>query len=459
MNCKASGQKNGDIEPETQSRNQHSVEWLAYHDGLTRLPNRRSFESTLHQQIRHANGHNEGFAVLLFDLNRFKAINDTFGHTVGDETLCEITKRLQGVLADNCVMARWAGDEFVVMLPVCSYAQCAMRMAREMQAALRYPITVIDTELIMTVSIGICLYPKHAVDVETLVRNADLALYRAKRAGHSEIRMYSNVMHKHVVHQLQLQNDLHRALERNEFCLYYQPKFRTIDETIVGVEALIRWQHPVRGIVSPDEFIPLAEESGLIIPIGEFVLWEACRQLRQWQLSGLRPLRMAINLSPRQFRLPRLVELVEQVVHDTNVSPESLEFEVTEGITMQLDDSISVLKHFCDMGIRIAIDDFGTGYSSLRYIQKMPLHTLKIDKSFVRNLTKSSNDWIIVNTILSLARDLHLDVVAEGVETQEQFQLLREQRCSEVQGFLFSEPLDAQSFAKLMSSTAVNPRK
>ena len=432
-------------------RAEATVEHQAHYDLLTNLPNRNTFHDRLTVALAQAGRNRKMLAVLFVDLDRFKTIVDTLGHTIGDQLLRSVAERLGASLEAGDTLARLGGDEFVILLPQINRADRAVRVAQRVLEAIKPPFLFDNHELHVTMSIGITLYPYDGEDADTLLKNADTALYRAKEQGRNNYQLYTPAMNARAFERLALENSLRKALERNEFSLYYQPQVHMLTGGIVGIEAVLRWQHPDLGIVYPSEFISIAEETGLIGPLGEWVIRTACAQNQNWQKMGLPPMTMAVNLSARQFQQQDLVQNVARILKETDLDPRWLEMEITEGIAMQNADYTNVLlRGLKDMGVRVALDDFGTGYSSLSYLKKFPIDTLKIDQSFVRDLIIDPNDAAIANAVIVLAHSLKLKVVAEGVETREQEAFLREHQCDTYQGFLFSNALPADSFEMLL---------
>ncbi len=444
------------------------IRLLAYYDGLTLLPNRLMFTEKLNQALENAQRQNRLLAMLFLDLDRFKQINDTLGHSVGDRLLQGVAERLRKCLrsgdtiarsndsrgmSDN--VARLGGDEFIVSLTDLTRVEDVQRVANRILESLKEPFAIEKHEVFVTTSIGISLFPYDGTDLETLLKNADAAMYHAKDAGRSNFQFYSKSMNAAAEKRLTLENKLRRALERGEFMLHYQPLIDVETWRIVGSEALIRWKHPDIGLVSPAEFIPLAEETGLIVPIGEWVLRTACAQIRKWHDLGDRSLFMAVNISGRQFNQEALVATIEQVVHATGVDPKCLELEITESVLMHnAEETVQTLEVLKAMGPRISVDDFGTGYSSLSYLRRFPIHTLKIDRSFVNDVTTDPGDAAIVSAIIAMARGLRLEVIAEGVETPDQRTFLLQEGCRLMQGYLFGRPVPAEEFEKLLLAQA-----
>jgi len=422
---------------------------LAYYDALTGLPNRSLLFSLLEQALIEAQRNQAHGAVLFIDLDRFKAVNDSFGHSAADTLLKEVARRLQETLRAEDVVARLGGDEFIVALFDITKREHADIVGHKILAALAEPFVIEHHEVLLSASVGIAVFPDDGRDAETLLRNADTAMYRAKQ-GNSGQLFYSQEMNLRSLERLKLENGLRRALERKEFRLYYQPQVELATGRIVGAEALIRWHHPELGLVSPNDFIPLAEETGLISAIGEWVLDAACAQGSQWRERGHEDLTIAVNLSPRQFR-PGLSQRVADTLARHDFPGENLELEITESMLMHNSESIiQMLEEFQSAGVRLALDDFGTGYSSLAYLKKFPLDNLKIDRSFVSGIPHDSDDSAIARAIISMAKNLRLLVIAEGVETEAQLEFLRESGCDEIQGYLFSPPVPPEDFLILL---------
>lgn len=423
------------------------IQRLAHFDALTGLPNRVLLKDRSDQAIEIARRHGQSLAVLFLDLDHFKKVNDSLGHRVGDELLRQLSARLRTAVREQDTVARLGGDEFVLVLPGTDM-QGATHVASKVMELAAQPFQVEQTELAVTPSIGIALYPDDGRDFDTLCKCADTAMYRAKRDGRNALRFFTGEMQAQSVRALTLENALRRALERAQLQLHYQPQIELASGRVVGAEALLRWQHPELGAVSPAEFIPVAESCGLILPIGEWVLRRAAQQLREWRNAGLAELTMAVNLSSVQFRHADLPALVSRVLDEVGLPPQLLELELTEGVAMGDPlGAIGVMNDLHSRGIRLSIDDFGTGYSSLSYLKKFRVYKLKIDQSFVRELTEDPDDRAIVGAIISMAGSLGLTAIAEGVETEGQLEFLRERGCAEGQGYLFSRPLPAAAFA------------
>jgi len=419
------------------------IAYLAHYDVLTGLPNRTLWNERIHSELRNAARHGDILAVLFLDLDHFKAVNDSLGHPVGDQLLSGVARRLADCLRDNDFLARLGGDEFVVLLPRISHQEDAALVARKLIAALQSPMPIDGHELSISVSIGIALYPDDGSDASDLLKHADVAMYSAKNQGRNAFHYFKPEMDTHALERLMLENALRRAIERNELVLHYQPQVTAGDATLQGVEALLRWQHPDLGLLPPLQFIGLAEESGLILSVGEWVLEAACRQQVAWATAGL-PVSMAVNISAIQFRQADFVQTVQRLLDRTGIDPNCLELELTESALMQpTAEVLDRMQQLCDLGIRLALDDFGTGYSSLSYLKRLPIHRLKIDRGFVKDLPEDVEDAAIASATLSLARDLGMQVVAEGVENEAQRAFLAARGCQFMQGYLFSRPLPA----------------
>jgi len=436
-----------------QRRVEDTMRHHASHDRLTELPNRLLFDEHLASALERIHQHEEMLAVMFLDLDRFKSINDTLGHATGDRLLQQVAQRIARCLKQSDTIARWGGDEFTLILPHIHTAEDVAKIAQRLLEVLKTPFNFNQQELHITASIGIAIAPYDGEDAETLLKNADTAMYRAKQQGKNSYQLYASDMNVQAFDQLILVNDLYKALERGEFLLHYQPQVNFQTGQVVAVEALIRWQHPQRGLVPPDQFIAIAEETGQIESIGEWVLQTACTQNRIWQRLGLPPVRIAVNLSGRQFQQKNLATLIAQVLAKADLEPHYLEVEITESIAMQdLSLTIAVLKELQEMGVYISVDDFGTGYSSLATLKQFPLHTLKIDREFIKDLTTSSVDAAVIQAIVALGHGLNLSVVAEGVETPEQWNFLESIHCDAMQGYLVSKPLSAKAVIEFLSN-------
>lgn len=437
---------------------------LAFYDELTTLPNRRLFADYLEESIKYASNNDQSFAILFIDLDRFKRINDTLGHSFGDNLLKSVAIRLREcVRSTDCCkqlasasepdirLARFGGDEFVLKLHGIDSEDEAAKIASRIVSALTPPYSCDGHQFVVTPSIGIALYPQDGRSSEELMMNADSAMYRAKSSGRNNYKFFSETMRTKSLHRLDLENELRRASEARQFELYYQPKVDIESWTIVGAEALMRWRHPERGHISPADFIPIAEEMGLITEIQQWVLREACQELSSWSSIQSRPLTVSVNISNHHFQSGTLIEDVRAAVAEAKIDPCSLELEITESVLLlDFDSTVESLEILKDAGVRLSVDDFGTGYSSLSYLSRLPIDTLKIDRSFVENLHRNKGDATICAAILAMAKHLGLNVVAEGVELEEQLEFLKRHRCGQLQGFLYSKAVPAREFRQLI---------
>jgi diguanylate cyclase len=424
---------------------------LATHDALTGLPNRVLLDDRLQQAIAHADRDMRSFAVLVCDLDRFKLINDSLGHRAGDELLQEVARRLLTVVRTADTVARFGGDEFVLIGTSIGDAEDAAGLATRVMDVLQAPVRIATIDIHTSPSIGIAMYPDDGVSMQALLAHADAAMYSAKQHGRGNFRRYAPGMDAGTEERVQLESDLHNAVTQNQFELYYQPKVDTQTGEVRSAEALIRWVHPTRGIISPEEFIPLAEECGLIGTIGGWVIREACRQTRAWQIDGVPTLRVSVNLSPSQFRDSGLVDSIRRALDDAGLEARYLEVELTESAVMSdPEKSIAILEQLSVMGVLVSVDDFGTGYSSMSYLRRFPIDKLKIDRVFIDEIASRPEDASIVRAIVSLAHSLRLKVVAEGVETPAQLEFLKTAGCDEYQGYHFSRPLPAANFERLV---------
>jgi diguanylate cyclase (GGDEF)-like protein len=431
-------------------------ELLAFYDSLTLLPNRALFHKLLSHCLANAHRYENKFAVFFIDLDRFKNINDTLGHEAGDKLLQEVGARIKSCVRQSDVVARFGGDEFVVLLSQIDEAGSTEEMARKILASVSRTLSLQGQDCRITASIGIAVFPFDGQDLEQLLKHADAAMYQAKGLGKNRFARFCETLNSKTLERLTLESSLRHALLREEFELYYQAKVDSTAAYITGVEALIRWNHPDFGIVSPIEFIPIAEETGLIVEIGKWVLHTACVQNVAWRRAGMPPMIMAVNLSARQLADPSLLNDVAAILEETGMAPEQLELEITESMVMQdIEKALVVLASLKDNGIRIAMDDFGTGYSSLFTLKRIPLTTLKIDRSFIQDIPGDADDRSLTRSIIEMGKNLGLTVVAEGVETKEQAAFLTENMCDELQGFYFSIPLPAKEFAAALKSSAM----
>jgi diguanylate cyclase (GGDEF)-like protein/PAS domain S-box-containing protein len=425
--------------------------YSAQHDLVTNLPNRLLLNDRISQAIALAKRQGRSIAVLFLDLDRFKNINDSLGHATGDLVLQSVSRRLLGCVRGSDTVSRQGGDEFVILLSEIAYPEAAAASANKILLSLTVSHSIGGQDLHVDASIGISVYPEDGEDAETLIKNADTAMYHAKEKGRNNFQFFKAKMNEKAVERQSIERSLRGALERKEFLLHYQPKVNLDTGEVTGVEALIRWQQPDRGLVLPLQFVSIAEDCGLILQIGRWVLREACRQARAWQDEGLPPMRIAVNVSPVEFRSAGFIEGVRTILSETCLEARYLELELTEGVLMEDAESTgNVLKQLKLMGVHLAVDDFGTGYSSLSYLRQFPIDVLKIDQSFVQQITSNSDDSTIVSAIINMGRTLKHIVVAEGIETREQRSYLKAQRCAEGQGYLFSRPLAAPQFAQLL---------
>jgi len=440
-----------DIDISERKHNEKQLEYLATHDELTGLANRALLQDRLTQSLHYAHRSGRVLAVLLLDLDRFKVINDSLGHNFGDKLLKSVALRLLQTVREADTVARLGGDEFVILLAEVAEADDVGLLAARILRNLSEPHQIDGREIMVTASLGISLTPKDSDSGATLIRNADIAMYRAKREGGGVFSFYAPEMNQRAIETMELESALHQALEHKEFCLHYQPKVDMASGRITGCEALVRWQHPLRGMVMPNNFIPLAEETGLIVPLGAWVLEEACRQIRAWQAEGLPSLSVAVNLSARQFRKGDLPLLVREILQKTELDPNLLELEMTESMVMDNPaKAISIMEGLKLIGARLSLDDFGTGYSSFASLSRFPIDHLKIDRSFIVDIVTNPNSATIATSIIAMAHHMRLKVIAEGVETEAQLAYLRKHGCDEVQGYFFSRPLPADEFDALL---------
>ncbi|HEY6064856.1 MAG TPA: EAL domain-containing protein, partial [Thermoanaerobaculia bacterium] len=439
-------------------RAEEQVKHLAFHDPLTGLPNRLLFNDRLTMALAQAHRGRQKLATLFLDLDRFKVINDSLGHGVGDELLRRVADRLRVCTREEDTVARLGGDEFIVLVPRIADDEDAEIVARKILTAIRLPFAIEDRDYFLTTSMGVSLYPTDGIDTETLIQNADTAMYRAKEQGRDNYQLYSPAMDTRANERLSLENRLRQALQRDELVLFYQPIVDLSTWRVRGAEALLRWRHPERGLLPPSEFITLAEISGLITPIGRWVLETACAQVREWQAMGHPRLTVSVNLSARQFLQSDLVTEVAAALAAAEIEAGCLDLEITESSAMEnAERAINTLWELKRLGVKISLDDFGTGYSSLNYLKRFPIDRVKLDRSFVRDVVKNSEDAAIVRAIIAMAHTLKMTVVAEGVEKQDQLAFLSEHRCDEMQGFLFSPPVPSAQFLALLSRRNATP--
>jgi diguanylate cyclase (GGDEF)-like protein len=437
------------------------LEHQANYDALTGLPNRNLLNDRLRQAV-YAQRSPRNLAVVFMDLDHFKFVNDSLGHSTGDKLLKAMGERLRAALREGDTVGRVGGDEFVLILNDQSNEEVIFRAMQRIASKVGEPITIDGKELYVSCSAGISMYPQDGPDVDTLLKNADAAMYRAKEHGRNNFQFYTAEMNERVNERLALENALRRALERQEFILHYQQKVDIKTGAIVGAEALVRWMHPEWGLVRPARFIPLAEETGLIVQLGEWVLREACRQTREWLDGGLKPGVVSVNLSARQFRQEGLVRMVSRILEETKLEPAHLEMELTESMVMHnVEAAIATLQGLKSLGVALSVDDFGTGYSSLSYLKDLPIDALKIDRSFVRDIGAGAEveDGVIAQAIISLGHSLHLKVVAEGVETDQQVRFLKRHGCDELQGFFYGEPVAPADYACLLEKAKRRARR
>ena len=433
---------------------ERTINFQAYHDLLTRLPNRALFKDRLNLAVAQAKRSGQQMAVMFLDLDRFKLINDTLGHLYGDELLQQVSQRLQDCLREGDTLARFGGDEFTLLLPQISGRADATVIAKKMIEMMRQPFAIEGVEVYVTISVGIAMYPHDGTTMDMLVKNADIAMYHIKGRGKNDYQFFSPDMNEASMRRLSLERDMRKGLESDQFVLYFQPQVDVITGQIVAVEALLRWQHPSLGLIAPTDFIAVAEETGLILPLGEWVIREACSVLKSWRDMGITDARMAINLSAMQIEHKNFVSLVKEVLQQNALAGHDLEMEITENLIMQdMDNSIKKLIQLSELGVQIAIDDFGTGYSSLSYLQKLPIHTLKIDRSFVHEIQEGPVDACIVDAVIAMARGLKLNLIAEGVETKRQMDYLRAQGCGEMQGFFFGVPASEKDTVEILTQS------
>lgn len=429
------------------------INYLATHDALTDLPNRSLFTARFSQALKRAHRHLNRVALLFLDLDHFKNINDTLGHDVGDHLLIKVAERIRCDLREFDTLARLGGDEFIIILEDVTTESITL-VANKICQAFSYPFKLEGRDVYITTSIGISVYPEDGRDMQVLLKSADMAIYRAKERGRNTFEFYTDELNQKILKKLTIETNLRSALEKQEFLLYYQPIIDTVKNSICGLESLIRWKHPTMGLISPNDFIPIAEEAGLIVPIGEWILRTACLQNFTWKRDSVVPasMRISINISARQFKEKNISDVFNSILDEIGLSGENFTLELTETLIMQdIEHSVRVIKSLKNLGFAISIDDFGTGYSSLNYLRRFPIDFLKIDRSFIMDVTVNADDAAIVNAIIAMAHSLKMTVIAEGVETIEQYEFLKARHCDEIQGFLFSKPLPAEdipSFVK-----------
>lgn len=430
-------------------KNQRKIQYMAYHDALTGLPNRRFLEDKIKELVSDQNNKLKTAVLFFIDLDRFKGINDTLGHKIGDQLLVAISKRLKGCLRKNDIVVRQGGDEFIVLLTSISSIDDVKKVAEKVLVSINDPFFINGNELIVSCSIGIAVYPTDGTNLQTLMKNADVAMYSVKESGKNGYEFYNLSMDEIVSQKFMLERDLKQAFKQNELVLYYQPQIDANSLKTIGAEALIRWQHPSLGLIMPSEFIPLAEDSGLIIPIGEWVLRTACSQLKYWQKEGYDMQKIGVNMSAKQFQHNNIVEVISTVLNETGLDRKHLELEITESIAMQNVKEVEFkLEALKELGVSISIDDFGTGYSSLSYLRNFSVNNIKIDHQFVKELNGESDEDSLVSTIITMANNLNIGIIAEGVETKAQVEFLLKQNCHVMQGYYFGKPVPADLFEK-----------
>jgi len=435
-------------------RSLERIRYMAYYDDMTGLPNRRFFTNRLEEKLRAAAKDAKRLAVCYLDVDRFKLVNASFGREFGDMLLLHIAERLVRCLPEQGDLARMEGDEFVALLDDVGEGQDVATRLDELMAVLEAPFELSGVPLHISVSIGVAVFDGGAEDAGTLLKKADTALHRVKENGKNHYLLHAPDMDYIAIHKLTIQHEMHQALQTGQFLLHYQPQYDLASGKIVGMEALIRWQHPQRGLVPPGHFIPAAEESGIIVSLGDWVIEEACRQNKAWQEAGLARMPVSVNLSFRQFSQRNLTDKIAEVLRQTGLEARYLELEITESMTMDVERASQCLKELTELGVNISIDDFGTGYSSFHYLKKLPIARLKIDRSFVRDIEQDPNDAAIVAAIIAMAHNLQLQVIAEGVESESQVHFLRSHRCDEMQGYFGSPPLPGERVCELLASAA-----
>ena len=442
---------NHDLMEQALRDHKSQIAYITFHDPLTGLANRSLFYDRMEKSLSRAKRSASNLALMLIDLDRFKVINDSLGRDAGDLFLKAVAEQLKSLLRDTDTVARLSGDEFVVVLENVTKAEDIENIASKILQVLAEPVDINGTEITCTASIGISLFPKDGDSTDKLLRHADLAMYRAKTAGKNRLQFYLKAMTDTAVNYLLLENDLRKAIENKDLVLFYQPQIDLQSAKVVGLEALVRWQHPEKGLVPPVEFIPLAEETGLIEPIGEWVLNHACERFKHWLDSGLNLGKIAVNLSARQFRQDNFDKIVQRALEASGLSAEYLELEITETSVMEnAANTINMLNELNDMGLSLAIDDFGTGYSSLSYLKKFPIQKLKVDRSFIKDIDSNENDAAIAKSIIDLGHNMSLEVIAEGVERESQKEWLTAKGCDQVQGYFYSKPLSEEDLMKLV---------
>ncbi|WED43575.1 EAL domain-containing protein [Legionella cardiaca] len=435
---------------------EEELEHQATHDSLTDLPNRVLLNDRIQNAITTASRQKNYFAILFFDLDRFKLINDSLGHEFGDEVLREVGKRLSSLLRAQDTLARLGGDEFVIIIPDLVKGENVVTVAQKILSAFNEPLHISGQEFTLTTSIGISIYPTDGSNINSLLKNADLAMYQAKEQGRNQFKFYTPQLNQLSNKQLKQESELRHALLNNEFFIVYQPQFDIKNQNLLGLEALIRWQHPKRGVVLPLEFIPAAEESGLIVPLGEWVIREVCKQMVTWRKQGLPDIRVAVNVATQQLKQANFAETIKDILEEHQIEPELFEIEITENVIITNIEVQRMIHKLKEVGVKIVLDDFGTGNSSLNYLKQIHIDRLKIDQSFVKNISQSRSDEVIIEAIIAMARSLNFKVSAEGVENQNQIKFLKDQECDEVQGFFLSKPLSSESMTNILIELSAN---
>jgi diguanylate cyclase (GGDEF)-like protein len=420
---------------------EEKIQFQATHDMLTKLPNRTMLMENLHQAIAIAKRNNTYLGVLFFDIDRFKLINDSFNHAMGDQLLQDVAKRIKPIIRNIDTLVRWGGDEFVVLITLLHENSHLENVARKILQAFYEPMILDNQEIMISLSIGISLFPEDGKNADELLRNADTAMYRAKEYGGNQFQFYTPEIDKRNIERLEIEAGLHKAILNNEFILYYQPQIDASTNQLISVEALIRWKHPKKGIILPLQFIPIAEETGQISAIGEWVLKTACTQNKKWQDMGFQPIRVAVNVGAHQFKQPNFVDTIRNALKHSNLDSKYLELELTEKVVIDNLEAPSIIADLKEMGVKITLDDFGTGYSSLSYLRKIAFDRLKIDQSFIQNIEINKGDEVIIQAIISMGKDLNLEILAEGVENQKQLDFLKVRHCENIQGYYFNKPL------------------
>lgn len=442
----------------TLKETQYQLQKMAHYDPLTGLANRSLFAELFRQAHSRAERHGASLAMMFIDLDRFKQINDSLGHQVGDEFLQMAARRLQRHSRKEDILCRFGGDEFILLITNTLSLQQARATAQRIVDAFAKPVLIRGQSLYISISIGVAFYPQHGTSMETLMQHADTALYQAKEKGRNQVQLFESGMNIRAVNLMKISGELHQALEKNQMELHYQPQFRLSDGKLIGVEALVRWNKPGAGLIYPGDFIPLAEQTGMILPLGQWILTTACRQLQRWLADGLGPLRMAINLSARQFRQPGLAQDIARLLGELKLDPRSIELEITESMLMEeMEMAVATMTSLNRLGVKLAIDDFGTGYSSLAYLKRFPIHRLKIDKSFIKDLARQAEDRAIVGSIITLAHSMKIAVIAEGIEDEYQLQQLSRQACDEGQGYLLARPMPVAEIEQLLRQDFHHP--